>query len=172
MPSCLVLETVRPFDLRLGYDKQVVAGREWGSMIMSPMALKSPSSVQAIYLANVFVHPAEDNDELHYSGFELTSLAIMQRFSESGSAYRQVQSTRPTTLGSASHDSPVGMLAWMADQLLDWADAYPWTMDEVITWTTVLHYFLGPVTDFVMYREDLLVFVSGQTPPGGSQDAM
>ncbi|KAJ4424711.1 hypothetical protein N0V82_000639 [Gnomoniopsis sp. IMI 355080] len=158
-------EIMHQLMIGLRYDKYVVAGGDWGAMITGSMALKYPESVQAIYLTNVFVQPPEDKDQLKYSDFELNSLAIMQRFSESESAYGQVQSTKPRTLGLALHDSPVGMLAWMADKLLLWADAYPWTKDEIITWT-LLHYLPGPATAFAMYRENLSVFASGQTAPG------
>ena len=45
------------------------------------------------------------------------------------------------------------MLAWMADKLFLWSDSYPWTPTEIITWT-LLHYFPGPTTGLVMYREN------------------
>ena len=117
------------------------------------------------YLLQVFVTPPKDKDELRYSDFELNSLKVMGWFAESQSAYGQVQKTKPRTLGFAMHDSPAGMLAWMADKLLLWADDYPWTKDEIITWT-LLHYFPGPTTAFQMYSENLPVFESGQMPPG------
>ena len=68
-------------------------------------------------------------------------------------AYGQVHATKPTTIGLAMHDSPVGMLAWMYDKLDLWTDGYPWTSKEVITWT-LLHYFPGPTTGFMMYFEN------------------
>lgn len=64
------------------------------------------------------------------------------------------------------HDSPAGLLAWMADKLLLWADEYPWTRDELITWT-LLHYFPGPTTAFQIYRENLPLFARGDTVPPG-----
>lgn len=166
----------------LGYDKYVVAGGDWGAMITGSMALMYPEHVQAIHLTNVcnvstyhrprkyakpsqvFVLPPKDKDQLSYSDFELGSLAVMKQFQESESAYGQVQTTKPRTLGFAMHDSPVGMLAWMADKLLQWSDAYPWTRDEIITWT-LLHYFPGPTTAFQMYRENIPLFLGGKKLP-------
>jgi hypothetical protein len=64
------------------------------------------------------------------------------------------------------HDSPVGLLAWMADKLLLWADEYSWTKDELITWT-LLHYFPGPITAFQIYRENIPLFETWDMIPLG-----
>ena len=76
--------------------------------------------------------------------------------------YAAIQGERPMTLGIGMHDSPVAMLAWMCDKLFLWTDEYPWTPTELVTWT-LLHYFPGPTTGFVMYREQnpLPAFVEG-----------
>jgi hypothetical protein len=51
------------------------------------------------------------------------------------------------------HDSPIGLLAWIYDKLVMWTDDYPWTPKEIITWT-LMHYFPGPTTSFMMYHEN------------------
>lgn len=91
--------------------------------------------------------------EPEYTSFEKASLERNAWFSHTQCAYLQLQGTKPRTLGFAMHDSPVGMLAWMADKLFLWSDAYPWTPTELITWT-LLHYFPGPITGFQMYKEN------------------
>ncbi|KAI4520389.1 alpha/beta-hydrolase [Schizophyllum commune Loenen D] len=45
-----------------------------------------------------------------------------------------LQSTKPQTIAYALTDSPVGLLAWIAEKLLSWSDEYPWTDDEILTW--------------------------------------
>ena len=40
------------------------------------------------------------------------------------------QATKPQTLGYGLADSPVGLLAWIYEKLVDWADGYPWTDNE------------------------------------------
>jgi hypothetical protein len=40
------------------------------------------------------------------------------------------QATRPQTLGYSLADSPVGLLAWIYEKLVEWTDGYPWTDDE------------------------------------------
>lgn len=111
------------------------------------------------------MHPPAVRDKLSYSAFEQTSLQRMKWFADSQAGYGHIQRSKPRTLGIAMHDSPIGMLAWMADKLLLWSDDYPWTKDDIITWT-LLHYFPGPTTAFQMYRENLPVFEAGETPPG------
>lgn len=32
-------------------------------------------------------------------------------------------------------DSPVGLLAWIGEKMYAWTDNYPWTPEELITWT-------------------------------------
>ena len=41
-----------------------------------------------------------------------------------------MHSTRPQTLGYSLADSPVGMLAWVYEKLVQWTDSYPWTDEE------------------------------------------
>jgi hypothetical protein len=41
-----------------------------------------------------------------------------------------VQSTRPQTLGYGLADSPVGMLTWIYEKLVQWTDSYAWTDEE------------------------------------------
>ncbi len=36
--------------------------------------------------------------------------------------YGHVQGTRPDTLAAALNDSPAGLLAWLAEKLVEWSD--------------------------------------------------
>jgi hypothetical protein len=47
-----------------------------------------------------------------------------------GFGYMVQQSTQPQTLGYGLADSPVGLLGWIYEKLLNWTDDYPWTDDE------------------------------------------
>ena len=44
--------------------------------------------------------------------------------------YVAEQSTQPQTVGYSLADSPVGLLAWVYEKLVQWTDSYPWTDDE------------------------------------------
>jgi hypothetical protein len=65
-----------------------------------------------------------------YTPREREGLALYTAFQTQGREYYNVQSTRPQTLGYGLADSPVGMLAWIYDKLVQWTDSYPWTDEE------------------------------------------
>ena len=67
---------------------------------------------------------------LPYSPAEKEGLARSEWYFKSGSGYVAEQTTQPQTLGYALADSPVGLLAWVYEKLVNWTDAYPWTDDE------------------------------------------
>ena len=149
--------------LRLGYDKYVVQGGDWGSSVGRVLSILYPHRVVALHLNN-FEMPevVTTTDDRNYSSFELRQLENYRQFLANGTAYVAIQSTKPFTLGVALHDSPVGLLAWIADKLFLWADTYPrksdgyrWTYTEIITWTLV-HYLAdgGPITELAMYAEN------------------
>ena len=61
---------------------------------------------------------------------EREGLANFIAFQAQGDGYMKVQSTRPQTLGYGLADSPVGMLAWIYEKLVNWSDSYPWIDEE------------------------------------------
>ena len=138
---------------RLGYDEYVVQGGDWGAMIAWTIAHLYPRSAKAIHINLLSLPKPDFESEPQYTEFEKRSLRQHEHFDTKEFAYYLVQNTKPRTLGFAMHDSPVGMLAWMADKLYTWSDSYPWSPTELITWT-LLHYFPGPTGGFHMYREN------------------
>ncbi|KAK5042320.1 hypothetical protein LTR13_002126 [Exophiala sideris] len=140
---------------KLDYPEYVVQGGDWGSDIVRIIGLMYPENVKAVH-QNMLMMLKPDfpgGQEPTYSAYERICLDRLQWFNDTNSDYDKIQATKPRTLGFAMHDSPVGMLAWMADKLFMWADEYPWTHTELITWT-LLHYFPGPTTAFQMYFEN------------------
>jgi hypothetical protein len=65
-----------------------------------------------------------------YTAFEKAGLERTKWFNTQGMGYFQAQSTQPQTLGYSLADSPVGLLAWIYEKLVNWTDSYPWTNDE------------------------------------------
>lgn len=51
-------------------------------------------------------------------------------FRDHGYGYFMEQSTQPQTLNYGLADSPVGLLAWIYEKLVNWTDGYPWEDDE------------------------------------------
>lgn len=138
---------------RLHYSEYVVQGRDWGAMIVWAIAHTYPKSAKALHVNLLSLTEPDYNYKPEYTEFEERSLRQHEHFDTKGFAYYLVQNTKPRTLGFAMHDSPVAMLAWMADKLFTWSDSYPWSPTEFITWT-LLHYFPGPTGGFYIYREN------------------
>jgi pimeloyl-ACP methyl ester carboxylesterase len=53
---------------------------------------------------------------------EAASWAGFQHYVNEESGYAQIQSTKPETLGYALVDSPLGLLAWIAEKFRTWTD--------------------------------------------------
>lgn len=89
-----------------------------------------------------------------YTQAEKDGMARLDWFLNEGSAYRTLQSTKPQTIGYALSDSPVALLAWIYEKLHDWADSYPWTDEEVLTWISIYWFSTaGPAASARIYYE-------------------
>lgn len=133
--------------LRLGYDRYVTQGGDWGYIITRMMGSQYPQHVLASHLNFVRVSKPPTLSEsptqylkhavLPYSAAEKKGLARTDWFLKQGYGYNLEQSTRPHTLGFALADSPVALLAWIYEKLHDWTDDYPWTDDEILAWISI-----------------------------------
>lgn len=73
---------------------------------------------------------------------------------DEGCGYSEEQCTQPQTLGYGLADSPVGLLGWIYEKLLNWTDGYPWTDDEVLTWISIYWFSRpGPAASLRIYYE-------------------
>jgi len=89
-----------------------------------------------------------------YSQREREVAAAGEAFLLRGSGYFLEQSTRPQTLGYALADSPVGLLTWIYEKLIQWTDSYPWTDEEVLTWISIYWFSrAGPAASLRIYYE-------------------
>jgi pimeloyl-ACP methyl ester carboxylesterase len=147
----------------LGYDRYVTQGGDWGFMITRTMGLLFPEAVLASHVNMVrasppsFVkHPllALRHAVGPYSERENVGKERNKWFLEEGAGYRQLQASKPQTLGYALQDSPVGLLAWIYEKLHDWTDGYEWTDDEILTWVSVYWFSTaGPAASLRVYYE-------------------
>ncbi|KAF7310173.1 putative epoxide hydrolase [Mycena indigotica] len=82
------------------------------------------------------------------------NLARSMAFFDSGSGYMAQHTTRPQTLAYSLADSPVGLLAWIYEKLVEWTDAYEWDDDEVLTWVSIYWFSrAGPAASTRIYYE-------------------
>lgn len=106
---------------RLGYERYVAHGGDWGSMITQSMGQTEVEHCAGIHITMPIVAPDPDTMD-NLTPLEQSALDGMTYYSEWDSGYSKVQSTRPQTLGYALADSPVGQMAWIVEKFYSWTD--------------------------------------------------
>jgi pimeloyl-ACP methyl ester carboxylesterase len=106
---------------RLGYDRYVAQGGDWGSVVATEMARQRAAGLAGIHLNMPFVMPHPIPTE-GVSAEEQRAVQAFQRFLSDGFGYFHLQATRPQTIGYALTDSPVGQAAWIYEKFHAWTD--------------------------------------------------
>lgn len=107
---------------RLGYNRYVAQGGDWGNAITEQMALLAPPELLAIHTNMPATVPDPVAQALKYGNPAPAGLAPDERhaydqldfFYKHGLAYAQEMSNRPQTL-YAIEDSPIGLASWILD---------------------------------------------------------
>jgi pimeloyl-ACP methyl ester carboxylesterase len=107
---------------RLGYDRYVAQGGDWGALITQSMGLSETGHCAAIHVNMPICPPRDEEDLEDLTEFEQQALAGMEHYSQWDSGYSKQQSTRPQTLGYGLADSPVGQMAWIVEKFWSWMD--------------------------------------------------
>jgi pimeloyl-ACP methyl ester carboxylesterase len=105
---------------RLGYDRFVAGGSDWGTSISTSIALQHPDRLLGLYLVPPLVPAQRDTDGR--TDAERAALADLDERERTGSAYGLLHATRPQTIGYALADSPQGLAAWIGEKLWTWTD--------------------------------------------------
>jgi pimeloyl-ACP methyl ester carboxylesterase len=105
---------------RLGYDRYVAQGGDWGAMVTTHLAWHDPDHVAGIHL-NMAVTPVPPEGPT--TPAEEAVAAVNTRYHSDGSGYMQIQGTRPQTLGYGLVDSPAALAAWIVEKLWAWSDS-------------------------------------------------
>ncbi|KAG6849688.1 hypothetical protein H0H93_006306 [Arthromyces matolae] len=149
-------------------DAAVTQGGDWGQRITRRMAeVYGPEHSKAWHTNYVPSGPPTIGQPLLWlrhalSGFPFLSYSQREQegtertawFSRWGRGYNVEQSTRPQTLGYGLADSPVGLLAWIYEKLVEWTDGYEWDDDEVLTWISIYWFSrAGPAASLRIYYE-------------------
>ena len=103
---------------RLGYTRYGAVGNDAGSMISPELGRIDPDHVVGVHVTQLFSFPTGDPDEMKDFGpDELAQLQTLQWFYEHKFSFNVLMAQQPQTLGYAIDDSPVGLLAWLAQLL-------------------------------------------------------
>jgi pimeloyl-ACP methyl ester carboxylesterase len=106
---------------RLGYQRYVAQGGDWGSMVTHCMGASETDHCAGIHV-NMPIVAAGEEDLANLTEFEQQALAAMDHYSKWDSGYSKQQSTRPQTLAYGLADSPVGQMAWIVEKFWSWMD--------------------------------------------------
>lgn len=107
---------------RLGYERFLAHGGDWGAIITTALGVRHPDRVDAIHVTMPIVQRPQGFDDDSLTEREWGWLEYARQFHEHGTGYSKEQSTRPQTLGYALVDSPAGQLAWIAEKFQVWTD--------------------------------------------------
>jgi pimeloyl-ACP methyl ester carboxylesterase len=106
---------------RLGYERYVAQGGDWGAFVVDQMGLQAPQGLLAIHTNMPATVPAEVDRALLAGGPMPAGLSPEERlaYQQLDSTFKQVayarmMGTRPQTLYGLA-DSPVGLAAWLLD---------------------------------------------------------
>lgn len=106
---------------RLGYNRWVAQGGDWGSAITTSIGIDRPHGCAGIHINMPLIFPGTD-DLTDTTPREQGALASMQYYNDHDSGYSKQQATRPQTLGYGLVDSPAGQAAWIYEKMWAWTD--------------------------------------------------
>jgi pimeloyl-ACP methyl ester carboxylesterase len=106
---------------RLGYDRFIAAGSDWGTSVSTSIALQEQERLLGLHLIPPLV-PAVPADAAPLTDAEQAALVELQERSRNAAAYSAVHQTSPQTIGYSLVDSPVGLCAWILEKVWTWSD--------------------------------------------------
>ena len=108
---------------RLGYDRDVAQGGDFGSAISSALAQLHPDRVIALHLNFILGRPADMAHPMAgLNEQEIAEQAWKQNYDAHESGYQAIQGTKPQTLAYGLTDSPAGLAAWIVEKFKTWSD--------------------------------------------------
>ena len=113
---------------RLGYERYVSQGGDWGSVISNVMARQAPAGLLGIHVNMPATVPADVAKALNngdpapagLSDGEKAAFDSLDTFYKKNTGYSAMMVTRPQTVGYGLSDSPAGLAAWMYDKFAQW----------------------------------------------------
>ena len=105
---------------RLGYDRYVAQGGDWGSSITTMLGASDPVHCAAIHLMLPISRPPEGT--VPEAPDELRAIERIQYYLEWDAGYSTQQKSRPQTVGYGLADSPSGQAAWILEKFWAWTD--------------------------------------------------
>ncbi|MBY0511721.1 MAG: epoxide hydrolase [Rhodospirillaceae bacterium] len=105
---------------RLGYQRYVAQGGDWGSVITTTIAQKRPAELAGIHVNLIAAPPQPLSDPP--TPEEQDAVAAGQLYQTAENGYALAQATKPQTLGYGLADSPAGQAMWIYEKFQSWTD--------------------------------------------------
>jgi microsomal epoxide hydrolase len=132
---------------QLGYDRYVAQGGDWGALVTRHLGEHYAPNVVAIHTNMLFAMPPEGAPDAMagVTEDEIARIVASAGKVANGTAYMDIQSTRPHSLGFGLDDSPLGLAGWILEKFNAWCDirdGMPISADRLIDnlmlyWLTV-----------------------------------
>jgi len=129
----------------LNYERYMVHGGDWGSIVAGWLALDHSSHCRALHWTMMGLSPGGDAP-----GFTVATIAAPTSDEEMEWAgrcqaaavwefgYAGIQATKPLTLSYAMMDSPMGVAAWILEKFQGWTDSRGRDVTELVELDTLL----------------------------------
>ncbi|WP_245607141.1 epoxide hydrolase family protein [Pseudonocardia spinosispora] len=137
---------------RLGYDRYLAHGGDWGSAITRELGVADPEHLVALHVLQIFSASISGKDADLSDPEERHSVETGRRYRAELGGYSALQSTRPQLISYALTDSPVGQLAWIVDAFHHWT-GNPVGRDALLT-NVMLYWLTGTAGSSARYYYD------------------
>ncbi|KAI9338078.1 Alpha/Beta hydrolase protein [Zopfochytrium polystomum] len=175
LTAAAVAKTFATLMRTLGYDRFVVQGGDWGAAVVRELAAMEgercvavhlnfapvpapPTLASALTRLRVLLSPAADNGKNNNNNEDnendLTALRFLRSWSAHESGYYKIQATKPYTLGVALNDSPVGLLAWVAEKMWPALGFDEALVDDILTTVSVYWFTESIASSFRLYKDE------------------
>ena len=106
---------------RLGYDRWVAQGGDWGAVVTTAIGAQAPQGCAGIHVNMPLGQPTEE-ELANPSPEAIKALTALKFYQDWDSGYSKEQSTRPQTVGYGLVDSPVALAGWILEKMYAWTD--------------------------------------------------
>jgi epoxide hydrolase len=122
---------------QLGYGKYVAQGGDWGALVTRYLGEHYAAKVVAIHSNMLFAMMPEGTPDVMagVTEDEIARIVASAGKVQNGTAYMDIQSTRPHSLGFGLDDSPLGLAGWILEKFNAWCDTrdgMPISIDRLI----------------------------------------
>jgi pimeloyl-ACP methyl ester carboxylesterase len=112
---------------RLGYERYGAQGGDMGQFVSVELGRVAPHHVVGLHVNAAtygFIPFGEvsEGERATLTDVEKARLELLNKWTNDGSGYFQIQATRPQTIAYGLTDSPVGQLAWIVEKFKEWSN--------------------------------------------------